>query len=134
VGAAPVRRPVRRSLFGGVLLLAELVLCGDIVEAVAVDAGFHGEGAVEAPLIGGDAQDQFFFAGADGLEAVQVVVEEEEEEEEEEELGGILVQQDVFVGAQAVEEAVAAAVAAGGGFAFSGFGACLFFWRSGGWR
>jgi hypothetical protein len=60
-------------------------------------------------LIGGNAQDQVFFGGADGLEAVQVVVEEEEE------LFGIFIEQDVFVGAQAVEEAIAA----GRGFAFS---------------
>ena len=91
-----------------VLVLADLVLLGDVVEAVAVDAGFRGEGAVEAPLVGGDAQDQFFFAGTDGLEAVQVVVDEEEE------FGGVLVEQDVFVGAQSMEEAIAA----GCGFAF----------------
>ena len=42
--------------FGGsfldvVELLADLFLCGDIVEAVAIDAGFRGEGAVETPLV-----------------------------------------------------------------------------------
>ena len=96
-------------LVPGVPLLADIVLIGDFLEAVAVDAGFHGEGTVETPLIGGNAQDQVFFGGADGLEAVQVVVEEEEE------LFGIFIEQDVFVGAQAVEEAIAA----GRGFAFS---------------
>ena len=69
-----------------------------------------GEDTVEAALVGGDAQDQVFFAGADGLEAVQVVVEEEKE------LFGILVEEDMFVGAQAVEEAIAA----GCGFALGG--------------
>ena len=86
------------AFFGGVLLLAGLVLCGDIVEAVAVDAGFHGEDAVETPLVGGDAQDQFLFAGADGAEAIEEVLNEEEE------VFGILAGQDVFVGAQAVAE------------------------------
>src|ERR1017187_3188073 len=57
-----------------------------------------GEDTVEAALVGGDAQDQVLFAGADGLEAVQVVVEEEKE------LFGILVEEDMFVGAQAVSE------------------------------
>jgi hypothetical protein len=86
------------------------------VEAVAVDAGFHRDGAVEAPLIGGDTQDEVFFGRADGLEAVQVVVDEEEE------FGGILVEQDVFVGAQAMEEAIAAGcVLALGGARASGF-------------
>src|ERR1019366_457619 len=69
-----------------------------------------GEDTVEAALVGGDAQDQVLFAGADGLEAVQVVVEEEKE------LFGILVEEDMFVGAQAVEEAIAA----GCGFALGG--------------
>src|ERR1039457_2764412 len=64
----------------------------------------------------GDAQDQFFFGGADGAEAIQVIVDEEEE------LFGGLVEQDVFVGAQAVEEAIAA----GCGFAFGCFWASLF--------
>src|ERR1019366_362979 len=105
------------AFFGGVLLLAKLLLLGDIVEAVAVDAGFHGEGAAQAPLVVGDTQDQRFFAGADGLEAVQMVVEEEEE------IGGIFVEQDVFVGAQAVEEAIAAGCV----FAFGGFWAAGFF-------
>jgi hypothetical protein len=68
------------------------------VEAVAVDAGFHGEDAVETPLVGGDAQDQFLFAGADGAEAIEEVLNEEEE------VFGILAGQDVFVGAQAVAE------------------------------
>jgi hypothetical protein len=86
------------------------VPCGDHLEVLPVDAGFHGEDAVEAPLIGGDAQDQFLFAIADGAEAVEVIVEEGEE------VFGILVQQDVFVGTQAAEEAIAA----GCGLAFGG--------------
>ena len=53
-------------------------------------------------MIGGDAEDQFFFGGADGLEAVEVVVDEDEE------FGGVLIEQDVFVGAQAVDEVIAA--------------------------
>ena len=80
------------------------------MEAAAVDAGFHGEDAAEAPLIGGDAQDQIFLRGADGLEAVQVVVEEDEE------FGRVLVEEDVLVCAQTVKEAVAA----GGGLACGG--------------
>src|ERR1039458_10216589 len=121
VGRRGRRRHRFAVLFGvlflrSVLLLAEFFLCGDIVEAVAVDAGFEGEGAVQAPLVVGDAQDQFFFGGADGAEAIQVIVDEEEE------LFGVLVEQDVFVGAQAVEEAIAA----GCGFAFGCFWASLF--------
>ena len=96
--------------------MAALFLGGHVVEAVAVDAGLHGEDTVEAALVGGDAQDQVFFAGADGLEAVQVVVEEEKE------LFGILVEEDMFVGAQAVEEAIAAGcVFALGGARAGGF-------------
>jgi len=98
------------TFFDGVLFLAGLVDCGDGADAFAVDAGFHGDGAVEAPLIGGNAEDQFFFGGADGLEAVEVVVDEDEE------FGRILVEQDVIVRAQAVDEAIAA----GCGFAFVG--------------
>src|ERR1039457_1858626 len=96
--------------FGGVPVLAALFLGGHVVEAVAVDAGLHGEDTVEAALVGGDAQDQVLFAGAYGLEAVQVVVEEEKE------LFGILVEEDMFVGTQAVEKAITA----GSGFAFGG--------------
>ena len=36
---------------------ARKVLGGDRLEALPVDAGLHGEGAVEAPLTGGDAHD-----------------------------------------------------------------------------
>src|ERR1039457_6689993 len=55
VGRRGRRRHRFAVLFGvlflrSVLLLAEFFLCGDIVEAVAVDAGFKGEGAVQAPL------------------------------------------------------------------------------------
>ena len=39
------------SFLDVVELLADLFLCGDIVEAVAIDAGFRGEGAVETPLV-----------------------------------------------------------------------------------
>jgi hypothetical protein len=88
----------------------------DFMKAVTVDAGFGGEGAAETPLAVGDAQDQSFFGGADGLEAVPVIVEEEQE------VFGVLVEQDVFIGAQAVEEAVAAGCV----FAFGGAGAGAF--------
>src|ERR1017187_9016334 len=92
VGRRGRRRHRFAVLFGvpflrSVLLLAEFFLCGDIVEAVAVDAGFEGEGAVQAPLVVCGAQDQFFFGGADGAEAIQVIVDEEEE------LLGVLVEQ-----------------------------------------
>ena len=53
------------SYFIVVQLLAGAVGFGDVAQAVAVDAGFHREGAVEAPLIGGDTPDQLFFAVAD---------------------------------------------------------------------
>jgi len=96
-----------------VVLPAGLVLLDDFMKAVTVDAGFGGEGAAETPLAVGDAQDQSFFGGADGLEAVPVIVEEEQE------VFGVLVEQDVFIGAQAVEEAVAAGCV----FAFGGAGA-----------
>ena len=36
---------------------ARIVLGGDRLEALPVDAGLHGEGAVEAPLTGGNAHD-----------------------------------------------------------------------------
>ncbi len=103
------RRRRRRSAFffgelrgHGVLFLAGLVLVGDPLKEIAVDAGFQGKGAVEAPPQAGDAHDQVLFDGADGLEAVEMVVEAEEE------LFGILIEHDVFVGAQAVDEAIAA--------------------------
>jgi hypothetical protein len=73
------------------------VLCGDLLEALAIDAGFHGEGAVEAPLIGGDAADDHFVAVADGLEAAVEVIEEEENCSESSS------SRRLFVGAQAVE-------------------------------
>jgi len=81
---------------------AGVVLGGDPFEALAVDGGFHGEGAVEAPLIGGDALYQFFFAEADGVEVVAEVLEEEQE------FFGIFSGEDMFVARQAVLEAVAA--------------------------
>ncbi len=86
------------------------VFGGDRLEALPVDAGLHGEGAVEAPLTGGDAHDQFLFAIADGAEAVVEVFEEDEE------FFGIFVEEEVFVGAQAVDQAIAA----GCGSAFRG--------------
>ena len=110
-------RRLRLFAKGGVLFLLRVdsllfrVLCGDLLEALAIDAGFHGERAVQAPLIGGDAADDHFLAVADGLEAAVEVIEEEEK------LFGVLVEQDVFVGAQAVEEAIAA------GCGFPGYGA-----------
>ena len=55
---------------------AEIVVGGDRLEALAVDASFHGDGAVEAPLVVGDTLYQFFFAEADGAEAVIEVFEE----------------------------------------------------------
>src|ERR1035438_221806 len=101
------RRHRLSVLFGvtflrSVLLLTEFFLCGDIVEAVAEDAGFHGEGAVEAPLVGGDAQDQCFFAVADGAEASEEIVEEQAK------IFGIFAGEEVLVGAQAVFKGIAA--------------------------
>jgi hypothetical protein len=65
--------------FTGIGSLAVRIFFDDLLEAVAEEAGFHGEGAVEAPVRGGDAQEQHFFDFADGLEAVVTVFEEEEE-------------------------------------------------------
>ena len=93
---------------------AGVVPGGDRLEALAVDGGFHGEGAVEAPLIGGDALDQFFFAEADGAEVVVEVLEEEEK------LFGIFAGEDMFVARQAVFEAVAAGSALALGAARAG--------------
>ena len=93
---------------GGVLLVlgveppAAGVLFGDGHEALAVDAGFEGKRATEAPFVGGDAEDQSFLGFADGLEAIDVILEQEEE------LGGFVVGEDMFVGAQAVHQAIAA--------------------------
>jgi hypothetical protein len=108
--------------FGNLLVLEVLPLAVRIFvlylpEAVAVDAGFDGEGAVEAPLSGGDAQDELLFALADGVEAVVEVFQEEEE------VFGILAGQEVLVGAEAVFQAIAA----GCGFAFGGAWASGFF-------
>jgi len=47
--------------------LAGFVLVGDVLEAV------------EAPLVGGDTQEQVVFAETDGLEEVKVVVDEKED-------------------------------------------------------
>jgi hypothetical protein len=98
----------------GVGSLSVGVFFGDLLEAVAVEAGFHGEGAVETPVRGGEAQDQHFFGVADGLEAVVEVVEENEE------IFGVFVEQDVFVGAQAVQETIAAGGSLSGGGAGAG--------------
>ena len=77
----------------------------------AVDAGFEGKGAVEAPLGGGDALDDQFFAVADGAEVVVEVLEQAEEG-----FGILAFEDEVFVSGESVGEAVAA----GGGFAFRG--------------
>jgi hypothetical protein len=53
-----------------------IVVVGDRLKALAVDASFHGDGAIEAPLVIGDTLYQFFFAEADGAEAVVEVFEE----------------------------------------------------------
>jgi hypothetical protein len=81
---------------------AGVVPGGDRFEALAVDGGFHGERAVEAPLIGGDALYQFFFAETDGAEVVVKVLDEEEK------FFGISAGENMFVAGQAVFEAVAA--------------------------
>ena len=98
VGRCGRRRDRVAVLFGllffvGIAFLAVLVLVGDIVEAVAEDAGFHGEDAVETPLIGGDAEDQFFFAFADRVEGIEEVLDEGEE------VFGVFAGEDVLVGA-----------------------------------
>src|SRR5450755_5053090 len=97
----------------GVLLQAGVVIGGDLDQKLAVDTGFEEEGAVEAPLIGGDAHDEGFFAVADGLEAVIEIAEEVEK------LFGLLIEEDVLVGAKAVDEAITAGCI----FAFGGAGA-----------
>jgi len=50
----------------GANFLVVRVLFGGLHEAFPEDAGFHGEGAAEAPLIGGDAHDQLLFGFAGG--------------------------------------------------------------------
>ncbi len=93
---------------GGVLLVFEVeplaagILFGDGHEALAIDAGFEGKRAAEAPFVGGDTEDQSFLGFADGLEAIDVILEEEKE------LGGFVVGEDMLVGAQTVHQAIAA--------------------------
>lgn len=98
-------------------LLAERVFTGDIVEAVAKDAGLHGENAVEAPLAGGDAVDQFFLGGTFRVKANDVVVEEEQE------FLFVVAGEHVLAAGEAVFEAVAA----GGGLSRVRFGTARFF-------
>ena len=82
---------------------AGVIRRGDPLETRTVDAGFEGEGTVEAPLIGGDARHEHFFGFASRAEGIVEVFEEQEEF-----FGIFAVKQDVFVGAQAVKEAIAA--------------------------
>jgi hypothetical protein len=86
----------------GVEPLAAGILFGYGHEALAVDAGFEGKRATEAPFVGGDTEDQSFLGFADGLEAIDVILQQEEE------LGGFVVGEDMFVGAQTVHQAIAA--------------------------
>ena len=76
-------------------------------------AGFDAGNALQAPIGGGDLQDEQFFKGANGL---KVVLE-----------GGKEFEEDLIVlagdGDIAGEEAVLEGVAAGGDFAFGGLGA-----------
>jgi len=100
-------------LFAAVEEGAGLGLAGDILEAVAVEAGFEGGGAVEAPLGQGDVQDQFLFGFADGLEAADMILEEGEE------FAGVFGFEEVLVGFGGAGDGVAA----GGGLALRGAGA-----------
>jgi hypothetical protein len=77
------------------------------IEVVAVDAGFVGEDAGEMPLSVGNAIDEQFFGGADGLVTEVAILAEDLE------LVG------VFAGGEGVGggEAVFGGVAAGVGFA-----------------
>ena len=88
------------------------IALGDVLEALAEDGAFHGWGAVEAPLTGGDAENDVLFDVAHGLEAVAELFEQVEEG------GGVFVDDQVLAGAQAVAEAVAA----GSGFALGSAG------------
>jgi hypothetical protein len=90
--------------------IAGVVPDGDVFKARAVDALFHSEVAVEAPLICGDARDQHFFGFADGAESIVEAFEEQQEI-----FGVVAVEQDVFIGAHAVGEAVAAGCGLAGG-------------------
>lgn len=65
---------IRFSL--GVEAGAGLVVAVDIVETVAIDAGFEGHGAVEAPLGQGDVGYELLFRGSFGMEAGEVVAQE----------------------------------------------------------
>jgi hypothetical protein len=94
------------------------VFHGGAIQTLAEYAGLHGEGAIEAPLIGGDAGDEHFLGFADWAEGGVEVIEEREEI-----FRVLVIEQEVFIGAQAVAEAIAA----GGGFAFGSAGAGGFF-------
>ena len=88
--------------YHGMNLLDFRISLGNYLEAIAEDGSFHGEGAVEAPLSGGDAADEYVFTVADGVEAVAEVLEEGEE------FAGVFVKDEVLVGAETMGEAVAA--------------------------
>jgi hypothetical protein len=86
--------------------VTEFVFLADVVEVVADDGGFVGEDAAEPPLDVGNASDEQFFGGADGLVTEVVILAEDLE------FFG------VFAGEEGVGggEAVFGGVAAGVGF------------------
>lgn len=90
-----------------------MVLALDIAEAVAVESGFEGDGAMQAPMGEGDAEDQALFGAAYGLEAVEMLLEDFEQ------FAGIFRFHEVLAGARRAGDSVAA----GCGFAFGGAGA-----------
>jgi hypothetical protein len=102
IGVGCVIGPVIRQTLNG----AEVGVIDDF-EAPDEDAGFPGDGAAEAPLIGGDELDEIFLGGTDGLEAGFEVLEEGIE------FRGVFAGEDVFFSG----EAVGNGVTAGGGLA-----------------
>jgi len=89
---------------------AGFVTGGQGTETFAVESGFHGEGSLETPVVGRQAEHDLLFGGAARLKTVTVVLENGEE------FLRRLVEQKVLVGAQAVDQVIAA----GRGFAFRG--------------
>src|SRR5579862_5162506 len=85
-------------------------------EVSPIDLHLHGQGSIETPLGGGDAEDELLLVIADGVVRVAKIVEEDIE------VGGVFVGEEEVLGGEAVRDAVAA----GGGFALGGAGAGTF--------
>jgi len=95
---------------GFAVTLESLVRGGDL-QAKFDQAGFHGAEAAAVPHSGGDAIDQIFLEGTNGLKVVVVTLDEEGE------AFGVFAGVGVLFGGHTVDEAVSA------GFGFACFGA-----------